>query len=160
MKKHKPAADAEVQKASGVRLDKWLWAARFFKTRALSAEAIEKGRVLVNGHGSKAGKDARVGDTLQVKTSAFEKTVVVKAISGVRGSAPVAALLYEETAASIERRTREAENRRLAPEPAHTIDQGRPTKRDRRTLSAWRGRGRDSGDDKNWNDRWSASVDE
>lgn len=129
-----------------VRLDKWLWAARFFKTRALSAEAIDKGRVQVNGQAAKASRDMKVGDTLQLRIGAEARTVVVRGLSSVRGGAPAAALLYEETADSIEQRRAAAEQRRLAPEPALAQPLGRPTKRDRRVL-------------KDWGDRWSASVD-
>lgn len=130
-----------------VRLDKWLWAARFFKTRALSAEAIEKGRVQVNGQAAKPGREMRVGDRLDVRIGTDTRELLVRGLSGVRGPAPIAALLYEETAASVERRRAEAEQRRLAPEPALAQTMGRPTKRDRRVL-------------KDWGDRWSASVDE
>ena len=130
-----------------VRLDKWLWAARFFKTRALSTEAIDKGRVQVNGHNAKPAREMKIGDTLDLRVGNDGRTLVVKGLSGVRGSAPVAALLYEETAASVERRRVAAEQRRLAPEPALAQPLGRPTKRDRRVL-------------KDWGDRWSASADE
>ena len=129
-----------------VRLDKWLWAARFFKTRALSAEAIDKGRVSVNGQAAKASREPRVGDTIEFRQGNDLRTVVVKGLSAVRGPAPVAQQLYEETPESVARRTANAEQRRLAPEPALSQTQGRPTKRDRRTL-------------KNWGDRWSASLD-
>jgi len=130
-----------------VRLDKWLWAARFFKTRALSAEAIDKGRVSLNGQVAKASREPRVGDTLQFRQGNDLRTVVVRSLSAVRGPAPVAQQLYEETAESVARRAAAAETRRLAPEPALAQTQGRPTKRDRRTLS-------------DWGDRWSASLDD
>lgn len=135
----------------GMRLDKWLWAARFFKTRALAVEAIERGRVRVNGQGVKPARDLRPGDRVEVLQGAVLREVVVRALSHQRGPAPQAQTLYEETASSVERRMREAEQRRLAPEPAATLEQGRPTKRDRRQLDhAQRG----------WNDRWSASIDD
>ena len=130
-----------------VRLDKWLWAARFFKTRALSTEAIDKGRVQVNGQNAKPAREMKVGDTLELRIGAEARTLVVRGLSGTRGPAPVAALLYEETADSVERRRAAAEQRRLAPEPALAQPLGRPTKRDRRVL-------------KDWGDRWSASADE
>lgn len=136
-----------------VRLDKWLWAARFYKTRGLSCEEIDKGRVLVNGQSAKPAKEVKVGDTLAIRNGPVIRTVVVRALSGVRGSAPVAALLYEETPESLAVRLAAAELRRLAPEPAQTITQGRPTKRDRRDLEQAREPGA-------WNDRWSASLDE
>lgn len=130
-----------------VRLDKWLWAARFFKTRALSAEAIDKGRVSVNGQSAKASREPRVGDTIELRQGNDARTVVVKGLSAVRGPAPVAQQLYEETPDSQARRLAAAEQRRLAPEPALSQPMGRPTKRDRRTL-------------KDWGDRWSASLDD
>lgn len=130
-----------------VRLDKWLWAARFFKTRALSAEAIDKGRVSVNGQAAKASREPRVGDTIEFRQGNDLRAVVVRGVSAVRGPAPVAQQLYEETPESVARRLASAEQRRLAPEPALTQTQGRPTKRDRRTL-------------KDWGDRWSASLDD
>ena len=139
-----------------VRLDKWLWAARFYKTRGLSSEEIDKGRVLVNGQASKPSKEPKVGDTVEIRNGAVLRTVVVRALSGVRGPAPVAAQLYEETAESIQRRLAAAESRRIAPEPALTLAQGRPTKRNRRDMQALRGDPQDHG----WNDRWSASLDD
>lgn len=130
-----------------VRLDKWLWAARFFKTRALSAEAIDKGRVSVNGQAAKASREPRVGDTIEFRQGNDLRAVIVRGLSAVRGPAPVAQRLYEETPESVARRLASAEQRRLAPEPALSQMQGRPTKRDRRTL-------------KDWGDRWSASLDD
>lgn len=130
-----------------VRLDKWLWAARFFKTRALSAEAIDKGRVSVNGQAAKASREPRVGDTIEFRQGTEARVVIVRGLSAVRGPAPVAQQLYEETPESVARRLTAAEQRRLAPEPALSQPMGRPTKRDRRTL-------------KDWGDRWSASLDD
>ena len=130
-----------------VRLDKWLWAARFFKTRALSAEAIDKGRVSVNGQAAKASREPRVGDTIEFRQGNDLRAVIVRGLSAVRGPAPVAQRLYEDTPESVARRLASAEQRRLAPEPALSQTQGRPTKRDRRTL-------------KDWGDRWSASLDD
>ena len=139
-----------------VRLDKWLWAARFFKTRSLAADEIDKGRVRVNGQVAKASREPRVGDEIEFKARYSSRTVVVRALSAVRGPAPQAALLYEETAASLLARAQAAEQRRLAPEPAHTITQGRPTKRDRRQLQDLRSSDRTPG----WNERWSAALDD
>lgn len=136
-----------------VRLDKWLWAARFYKTRGLSSEEIDKGRVLVNGQSAKPAKEVKMGDTMTIRTGPITRTIIVKGLSGVRGPAPVAALLYEETPDSQALRQAAAEQRRLAPEPAHTITQGRPTKRDRRELQQTR-------EPDAWNDRWSASLDD
>jgi ribosome-associated heat shock protein Hsp15 len=134
-----------------VRLDKWLWVARFFKTRSLAAEAVDRGRVDVNGQPAKPARDLRPGDTLALRQDGgVERALVIRAVSLQRGPAAVAQTLYEETAESLATRLRAAESRRLAPEPADTIEQGRPTKRDRRDLQRsqvqWR--------------RWSASVDD
>ena len=138
-----------------IRLDKWLWAARFYKTRSLSAEAIDKGRVTVNGAGAKPGREVRVGDRIDMRSGPVLRSVDVRALSGVRGPATAATLLYEETAASVALRLAAAESRRLAPEPADSIAQGRPSKRDRRELDAWRQTAPPG-----WNDRWSAAVDD
>jgi len=129
-----------------VRLDKWLWAARFFKTRALAAEEIGRGRVSVNGQVAKASRELRVGDRIVLRQGALERTVHLLALSSVRGPAPVAQALYAETPASLAARLAAAEARRLGAEPATTIEQGRPTKRDRRRLADWQ--------------RWSASADD
>jgi ribosome-associated heat shock protein Hsp15 len=126
------------------RLDKWLWAARFYKTRALAAEDIAKGRLSVNEQVAKAGRELREGDVVELRQGGATRVVVVRALSRLRGPAPTAQALYEETAESIERRLARAAERKLTPEPAAAIEQGRPTKRDRRKLADW--------------DRWSASV--
>ena len=139
-----------------VRLDKWLWAARFYKTRSLSSEAIDKGHVRLNGLPVKPSRDVKPGDTLELRIGADTRTLVVKGLSGVRGPAPVAALLYEETAASLLQGSQAAEQRRLAPEPAHSQPMGRPTKRDRRQLEDLR----DAPPRGEWNERWSASLDD
>lgn len=129
-----------------VRLDKWLWAARFYKTRALAAEEIARGRVGVNGQPAKASRELKPGDRIELRQGPVQRTVLVRALSSVRGPAPVAQALYEETPESAAARLKAAEQRRLAAEPAAAIEQGRPTKRDRRQLADWR--------------RWSASVDD
>lgn len=139
-----------------VRLDKWLWAARFYKTRSLSADEIDKGRVRVNGQIAKPSREVKPGDVVELRIGPVERTLTVRAISGVRGSAPVAALLFEETAESVAKRLAAAEQRRLSPEPAHSLVQGRPTKRDRRHMD---GLSQDSPRDA-WNERWSASLDD
>jgi len=132
-----------------LRIDKWLWAARFYKTRSLASEEIVKGRVEVNGQEAKPAREVKVGDTVAVRREAVIRTVVVRGLSGTRGPAPVAQKLYEETAESLQAREAAAEQRRLSPEPALSIDRGRPTKRGRRELDeAQRG----------WGDRWSASL--
>ena len=138
-----------------VRLDKWLWAARFYKTRSLAADEIDKGRVRVNGQVAKASREPRPGDEIELKAGYSTRTVVVKALSAVRGPAPQAALLYEETAASLLARQQASEQRRLAPEPAQSMVQGRPTKRDRRQLQHLRS----SAPTPDWDARWSASLD-
>ena len=129
-----------------VRLDKWLWAARFFKTRGLASEDIGRGRVNVNGAVAKASRDLKPGDVLQWRQDSVQRTVVVKALSNQRGPAPVAQSLYEETPASIQARLAAAEARRQGTEPAASLEQGRPTKRNRRELADWQ--------------RWSASLDD
>ncbi|MBA3059408.1 MAG: RNA-binding S4 domain-containing protein [Gammaproteobacteria bacterium] len=137
-----------------LRIDKWLWAARFYKTRSLASEDIDKGRVHINGVAVKPAREVKVGDTLQLRASAITRTVVVQAISDKRGPAPVAALLFQETAESIASRALAAEQRRLAPEPALSLTQGRPTKRDRRDTEKAR-----NGQVHDWDQRWSASID-
>jgi ribosome-associated heat shock protein Hsp15 len=134
-----------------LRIDKWLWAARFYKTRSLAVDELGKGRVQVNGADAKPAREVRPGDTVTLRQGVVQRTVVVRGLSGTRGPAPVAQQLYEETADSIAAREHAAEQRRLAPEPAHSLTQGRPTKRDRRDIT------RTTHD---WNDRWSASVDD
>jgi ribosome-associated heat shock protein Hsp15 len=130
---------------SGVRLDKWLWAARFFKTRGLSSEEIGRGRITVNGQPAKPSREVKVGDSIEVRQDHVARTIVVRDTSSIRGPAPIARTLYEETPESIALRERLASERRLSPEPALSIEEGRPTKRDRRQLADW--------------NRWSASVD-
>ncbi len=131
----------------GLRIDKWLWAARFFKTRSLATEEVIKGRVELNGQDVKAAREVKIGDTIQLRQGQVQRIVTVRGLSGVRGPAPVAQALYEETSESIAAREVAAQQRRFGVEPAHTLVQGRPTKRDRRDI-------------KGWNDRWSASVDD
>ncbi|MFA7438039.1 RNA-binding S4 domain-containing protein [Castellaniella sp.] len=123
-----------------MRLDKWLWAARFFKTRSLAVQAITAGRVLVNDQASKPAREVTMGDAISVHKPGFDVTVQVRGLSPVRGPAPKAALLYAETVESKARRERLAEQKRLAPEPGWEYEAGRPTKRDRRKMDEWRGR--------------------
>jgi|SRR5690606_9325015 len=117
-----------------LRLDKWLWAARFYKTRSLAADEVGKGRVLVNGQRSKVARELVVGDVITLQKNTPPMVVTVLGLSTVRGPAPVAQTLYAETAESIATREQAAEQRRFAPEPAHSISDGRPTKRERRQL--------------------------
>jgi ribosome-associated heat shock protein Hsp15 len=130
-----------------LRIDKWLWAARFYKTRSLACDEVTKHRVQINGQDVKPAREVKVGDTLTVRQGNITKTIVVKGISAARGPAPVAQLLYEETPESIALRAKLAEQNRMAAEPAHSIEQGRPTKRDRRQI------------EHAWDARWSASTD-
>ncbi|CAM4071327.1 RNA-binding S4 domain-containing protein [Bordetella tumulicola] len=123
-----------------MRLDKWLWAARFYKTRSLASQEIGKGRVLVNDQTAKPAREITVGDRVSVRKEDPSIQVQVRAVSAVRGPAPVARLLYEETPESIAARERAVEMRRLAPEPAQDIAAGRPTKRDRRLIDQMRGK--------------------
>ncbi len=131
-----------------LRIDKWLWAARFYKTRSLAVEEIGKGRVLVNEQAVKPSREVRPGDLVTLRQGPVTRSVTVRALSGQRGPAPVAQQLYEETEASRLAREAAAEQRRLAAEPALSIEQGRPTKRDRRQM-----------DKAGWGERWSASTD-
>ncbi len=126
--------------SSGVRIDKWLWAARFFKTRSLATDAIDLGRVRIEGQRIKPARDARIGERVEIQVGDARIEVVIQGLSEVRGPAPVARRLYEETPESVERRERRAEARRYAAEPAESI-QGRPTKRDARQLRRARGEG-------------------
>lgn len=121
--------------ATPLRLDKWLWSARFYKTRSLAADAIGKGRIQVNGTTAKASRELRPGDEVVLLQDGMPRTITVQALSAQRGSATVAQQLYAETPESIATRIRAAEQRRLAPEPAHSLQAGRPTKRDRRDIS-------------------------
>ncbi|WP_138515175.1 RNA-binding S4 domain-containing protein [Rhodoferax bucti] len=129
------------------RIDKWLWAARFFKTRSLATDEVNLGRVQWEGRDVKPAKDVKIGDTLTIWQGKVKRTVEILQISEQRGPAPVAQKLYAETEDSIRERLAAAEQQRLSPEPAHSIAGGRPTKRDRRALQT------------GWNERWSASLD-
>jgi ribosome-associated heat shock protein Hsp15 len=124
-----------------VRLDKWLWAARFYKTRSLSVGAIEQGRVEVNGDRAKRAKAVGIGDTIRVRQPPFETVLVVRAISERRGPAAEAAKLYEETAASSAARTVLAAQLRAAPSAGY--ETGRPSKKDRRDIARWERRRKD-----------------
>lgn len=125
----------------GVRIDKWLWAARFFKTRSLAAKACELGRIHSNGQQAKPAREVRAGDQLVVRSPGGEYQVEVLALSQIRGPAPAAALLYRETEASREARARAAEERRNAPRFEFGWAEGKPSKRDRRQMKRLRGRG-------------------
>ena len=114
-----------------MRIDKWLWAARLVKTRALSAEAVNGGRIQLNGQRTKPSKDVHPGDRVEVNLGQIGRTVIVRGTAERRGPAGEAALLYEETAESLAARERHAAQRRLAGPPPENLG-GRPTKRDRR----------------------------
>ena len=135
-----------------MRIDKWLWAARFFKTRSLAQEEIDKNRVKVNGQPVKPARELRIGDRVSLRQGLTPKTVDVLALSQQRGPAPVAQALYAETDESVAERAKLAEQRQFQAEPANTIEQGRPTKRDRRALDKATQKAPD------WGDRWSAKL--
>lgn len=122
------------ERVERMRIDKWLWAARFFKTRTLAREAVELGRVRVSGERTKPSREIRIGDVLQILRAQERFEVQVAGLSEVRGPAPVAQTLYEETEQSKEKRERIAEMKRFSEEPATSIRKGRPTKRDARKL--------------------------
>jgi ribosome-associated heat shock protein Hsp15 len=124
--------------AERVRVDKWLWAARFFKTRSLAVEAIEGGKVLVAGDRVKPAKLVQAGDVVNVRLGPYDHVLTVRAVSERRGPASVAATLYEETGASRAAREKLAEQLRMAPAAFVYEDKGRPTKRDRRELDKFR----------------------
>jgi ribosome-associated heat shock protein Hsp15 len=123
-----------------VRIDKWLWAARFYKTRSLATEAVDGGKVEVNGSSARPAKVVKVGDEVRVRLGAFEHRLVVRALAERRGSAAAAALLYEESPESIAARERLREQHRLAPSLFTFEEKGRPTKKDRRRIDRFRER--------------------
>jgi ribosome-associated heat shock protein Hsp15 len=117
-----------------IRIDKWLWAARFYKTRSLASEEIVKGRIQVNAQVAKSSREIKAGDTVAMRQSPFIRTVIVLGLSSLRGPATVAQQLYAETEDSIRQREQLVQQLRLATEPAMTMENGRPTKRDRRDM--------------------------
>ncbi|MGE8558706.1 MULTISPECIES: RNA-binding S4 domain-containing protein [unclassified Acinetobacter] len=134
-----------------MRVDKWLWAARFFKTRSISKSAIEGGKVHHNGERVKVSKEVRVGMELTIQQGFDRKTVVIKALSGIRGAAPIAQQLYEETEVSVARRELIATQRKLhnLARPEH-----RPSKKDRRQISKFK-----QDNDQQFDQDWSYSHD-
>ncbi len=124
---------------TGVRMDKWLWAARFFKTRSLSAKACELGRIESNGQPAKPSREVHIGDLLEVKNPSGAFQVEVLGLSEMRGPAPIARTLYRETEASQELRLKLAEERKAMPHFEGSRE-GKPSKRDRRQLGKLRGR--------------------
>ena len=135
-----------------LRIDKWLWAARFFKTRSLAAEEIGKNRVQINGDVAKASRELKAGDLVSIRAGTALRIVKVLGLSAQRGPAPIAQALYEETPESLQALAVAREQRRMGSEPALSIEQGRPTKRDRRDLDAAKGG--------QWDNRWSATLDD
>lgn len=133
-----------MQEKEGMRLDKWLWVARFYKTRGLACEEVGKGRVMVNGQLAKPSKELHAGDLVALRQGPGSREIMVVGLSNIRGPAPTAQALYEETAKSVSAREQAAQARRDSPEPSASIEHGRPTKRDRRQLADW--------------DRWSVSL--
>ena len=124
----------EIEAGVGARLDKWLWAARFFKTRQLAIDAINAGRLEVNGERVKPSKNVKPGDRLLVRKPPLEYQLVVKAVADKRDSATIAQTLFEESAASILAREKVVAELREMPPP---LFRGRPTKKDRRTIQQW-----------------------
>ncbi|MBE7416260.1 MAG: RNA-binding S4 domain-containing protein [Ideonella sp.] len=131
---------------NALRLDKWLWAARLYKTRTLAAHAVALGRVAVNGQAAKASRELHVGDRIGIQQAGYRQEIDVLLLIAQRGGATLARTMYAETAESVAAREAALQRRRLAPEPAAGLEQGRPTKRDRRELAAWQ--------------RWSAQADD
>jgi ribosome-associated heat shock protein Hsp15 len=117
-----------------LRIDKWLWAARFYKTRSLASDEIVKGRVQVNGLVAKPAREVKAGDSVLMRQGLVTRAVTVLGLSAQRGPAPVAQLLYVETAESVQQRAQAVEQRRMGSEPAQSLEHGRPTKRDRRNI--------------------------
>jgi ribosome-associated heat shock protein Hsp15 len=124
---------------NGVRIDSWLWAARFFKTRTLAKKACELGRILSNNQVAKAAREVRIGDSLRISNDGGEFEIQVAGVSEVRGPASVAQALYQETDASREARQKTAAERKAARE-FEILPAGRPSKRDRRRIIQFRGR--------------------
>lgn len=122
-----------------MRIDKWLWAARFYKTRSLAAKFCELGRVTIQGVAVKPAREVKPGDLLLVKTPGGDFEVEIRALTDVRGPAPAARALYQETVASVEARARAAEERKAMPR-LEAIPFGRPSKKNRRNLDRIRGR--------------------
>ncbi len=126
---------SEPNQGEKLRLDKWLWAARFFKHRALATEAVAGGKVDVNGDRAKPAKPLKIGDEIRLRVGPYEHIVIVRELSGHRGPAAVAQTMYEETAASKAERERLAAQLKMAPATFVYEEKGRPTKKDRRQLS-------------------------
>ena len=139
MRDGREQADADTAGAAGVRIDKWLWAARFYKTRSMAADAVTSGKVELNGERTKPAKALKTRDMLRIRQGVFEQIIEVKALSETRGPAKVAQTLYEETAESAATRAKLAERLRYEMPPG-TDTTGRPTKKERRDISRLRKR--------------------
>lgn len=126
-----------------VRLDKWLWAARFYKTRSLATEAVTGGKVDVNGERAKPAKPIKPGDEIRLRLPPYEHVLIVRALSERRGPASVAQTLYDETPESRAERERLSAQLKLSPSAFVYEDKGRPTKKDRRDLSSFRDKNRE-----------------
>lgn len=124
---------------ASARLDQWLWAARFFKTRALAAQAVEGGKVDIRGGHAKPAKPVRVGDVLEVRLGPYEHVVTVKALATRRGPAAAAALLYDEDSAAKQRRLALAEQHKLAAQ-SFAFGEGKPSRQERREVRRFRGK--------------------
>lgn len=135
-----PDRDDDSESEDDVRLDKWLWAARFYKTRSLAAEAIDGGKVEVGGERAKRSRQVRVGDVVRIRKPPFEQIVVVRALASMRGSGAIAATLYEETSESRSARETLATQMRALGPPAFRGG-GKPSKKERRDIGKWKGRG-------------------
>jgi ribosome-associated heat shock protein Hsp15 len=131
-------SDSDAAGPDRVRIDKWLWAARFFKTRSIAADAISGGKVELNGERTKPAKLLQVGDEVRLRLGPYEHIVLVRGLSERRGPATDAMRLYEETPASIAARAKHAEQLRMAPAAFVYEEKGRPTKRDRREIERFR----------------------
>jgi ribosome-associated heat shock protein Hsp15 len=130
--------DDDRSDAERVRIDKWLWAARFFRTRSLAVDAISGGKVEVNGERVKPARVVHAGDEVRIRLGPYEHIVHVRGLSERRGPAAVAATLFEETPASVAARAKHAEQLRMAPAAFVYEEKGRPTKRDRREIDRFR----------------------
>ena len=141
-----------------MRLDKWLWTARLFKTRTLATDEVSHGKIQVNGQLAKPARDIKPGDILTLRYTAFNvnltRTLTVMDLAATRGPAPLAQTLYAETPESVRAREKAYAERQLHSEPAHSIAGGRPSKRDRRNLGSLH-----HVNHQGWDDRWSASLD-
>ena len=149
----------QIKLIASTRIDKFLWATRHYKTRSLAAEDIGKGRVKINGAVVKSSREVRAGDMVDILRAGIICSFKVMQVSDQRGPAPQAQMLFEETQSSITTRENIQEQRRLHPEPALTIAQGRPTKRQRRDLDSAKCGGSNTSSSGSWGSRWSASID-